>query len=77
MEYYEKYYDNIIIPESVDGVYHKYAITAKNRWMVERSDLVLAYVHHRGGAYSAVKYAERLNKKVINLTVSTDCDKLR
>lgn len=67
LEYYAKYYDSIIIPECVVGVYHKSAITVKNRWMVEQSDIVIAYVNHSGGAYTAVKYAERLNKKVINL----------
>ena len=34
IEYYEKYYDNVIIPEHVDGVHPKFAITLKNRWMV-------------------------------------------
>ena len=65
---YDKYYDNIIIPESIYGAHPKSIITLKNRWMIEQSDCVIAYVkHNRGGAYSAIKYAERLNKDVINL----------
>ena len=68
IEYYENYYDNVIIPEIVDGVHPKLAITLKNRWMVEQSDLVIVNVEHRkGGAYTAMKYAERINKKIINL----------
>lgn len=64
IEYYEKYYDGIVIPESVYGVYPKSAITLKNRWMIERSDLVIVYVERdKGGAYTAMKYAEKLNKK--------------
>ena len=68
VEYYEKYYDSVIIPELVDGVHPKFAITLKNRWMVEQADLVIVNVEHRkGGAYTAMKYAERNNKKIINI----------
>ncbi len=68
IEYYEKYYDSIIIPESVQGAYPKKAITLKNRWMIERSDLVIVYVERNGGgAYAAMRYAEKLNKRIINL----------
>ena len=68
IEYYEKYYDSIVIPESLFGAHPKSAITLKNRQMIEQSDLVIVYVkHNKGGAYTAMKYAEKLNKKVINL----------
>ena len=68
LEYYEDYYDSIIIPDSVFGAHPKRAITLKNRWMVEQSDFVIVYVERKcGGAYEAMKYAERLNKNVINL----------
>lgn len=68
IEYYEKYYDSIIIPESVYNAHPKSAITLKNRWMVEQSELVIVYVERdRGGAYASMKYAEKLNKKIINL----------
>lgn len=68
IEYYEKYYDSIIIPERVYGAHPKSAITLKNRWMIEQSDLVIIYVERdKGGAYTAMKYAEKLNKQIINL----------
>ncbi len=68
IEYYEEYYDGIIIPDTVNDAHPKSAITLKNRWMVERSDLVIVYVeNNKGGAYRAMKYAEKLNKKVVNL----------
>ena len=68
LAYYEKYYDNVIIPESVEGAHPKLAITLRNRWMVEQSDLVIVNVEHsKGGAYTAMKYAEKNNKKIINL----------
>lgn len=76
IEYYEKYYDSIIIPESMYGAHPKSAITLKNRWMVEQSDLVIIYVESdKGGAYTAMKYAEKLNKRIINLYKSETQDR--
>ncbi len=73
LEYYEEYYDNIIIPESVYRAHPKAAIVLKNRWMVEQSDLVIVYVEHdRGGACAAMKYAKKLNKEVVNLCEKGD-----
>ena len=68
IEYYEKYYDSIVIPETVCGVHPKSAITIKNRWMIEQSDLIIVNVERdKGGAYAALKYAQKLNKQIINL----------
>lgn len=69
MEDYEKYYDSIIIPEALYGKHPKSAITLKNQWMVEQSDLVIVYLERKkGGAYRAMKYADKNNKKVIELS---------
>ena len=71
LEYYEKYYDSIVIPDTMYGVYPKSAITLKNRWMVEASDFVITYVRRNsGGAYTAMKYAEKLGKEILNLCAS-------
>lgn len=36
--------------------------------MIEQSDLVIVHVkHNKGGAYTAMKYAQKMNKKTINL----------
>ena len=74
LKYYEKYYDNIIIPEDVNGAYPKASIRLKNRWMVEQSNLVIAFVEReKGGAYEAVKYAKKLKKSIINIcNISSD-----
>lgn len=62
---FQKYYDNVTIPIKA---HPKAAITLRNKWMIENSDLVLVYVvNSHGGAYEAMRYAEKLNKKVINL----------
>ena len=69
IEYYEDYYDEIVIPKAIGKAHPKAAITLRNRWMVDTADLVIAYIEHeQGGAYEAVKYANTLGKRVINLT---------
>ena len=67
-EYYEKYYDSVIIPDCLHEVHPKGAITKRNCWMVDQADLVICYVERNsGGAYTAMRYAEMLGKQVINL----------
>ena len=68
IEYYEKYYDDIIIHESAEKLHPKSAITKRNRWMVENCDLLICFVErNNGGAYKAMQYAEKLGIKTINL----------
>ena len=68
IEYYEKYYDDIIIPREVEGSHPKQAYKRRNEWIVEHSDLLIVNVENDfGGAYKAMKYAERKGKKIINI----------
>lgn len=68
IDYYDKYYDNIVIPEHLHRVYPKAAIALRNQWMVDVSDLVIVYVKHNGGgAYTAMRHAEKTNKTIINI----------
>ena len=59
IEYYRAYYDSVVIPDELYGVYYKAAITERNRYMIDKSDLVVAWcVRSEGGVYNAVKYAQ-------------------
>lgn len=69
--YYQDYYDSIHLPDCVESAHPKSAITKRNRWMVERADLVIVDVEKsQGGAYTAMRYAEKLHTRVINLADS-------
>ena len=69
IEYYADYYDEIVIPDAIGKAHPKAAITLRNRWMADTADLIIAYVEREeGGAYAAVKYANKNNKNVINLS---------
>lgn len=57
-KYFETMYDSIIIPEELYGVHYKQAITARNKWMIDRSDYLIAMIRRDfGGAYTSLKYA--------------------
>ena len=63
LEYYKSQYDEIIYPE-IENVPPKFAIDRRNRWMIEKSDCVIAYVDHSwGGAYQTYNYAKKKRKK--------------
>lgn len=67
-EYYTSLYDDIIIPDELAGIYPKAAIKARNRWMIDNSDVILIYtIRNYGGAYDALKYAERKRKCIIKI----------
>ena len=66
--FYEAQYDEILIPAELDGVHPKAAIGQRNRWMVDRSDIVIAALHRNfGGAADAVRYAESAKKEIIRM----------
>lgn len=68
MEYYERYYDGVIVPTYKKRPHPKSAIGKRNRFMAERADLVVCYVEREeGGAYAAVRYAQQCGKSVANL----------
>ena len=63
----KNHYDSIVYP-GLESVPPRYAISHRNRWLVEQADVVIAYVSHRyGGAYAMYLYAKRKGKKIYNL----------
>ena len=68
---FEAYYDEIDICTESANTHPKAAIFERNKQMVLRADLIICAIEHEsGGAYAAVKYAEKQGKKIVNL-----CDK--
>ena len=67
LEYQKTRYDDIIYPEIEDKL-PRFAISYRNKWMVEKADYVVAYVDHDwGGAYTTYKHAKRKGKFIFNL----------
>ena len=67
LDYAKNLYDTIVYPPIEDKPL-KYAISYRNRWMVEQADFVIAYIAQpRGGAYKTYKHALRKKKTVFNI----------
>lgn len=67
-EDFRQYYDGIEVCENAAESYPKRAFQVRNRQMIDRSDAVVCYVDHPGGgAWQALRYAQKQRKPVINL----------
>ena len=61
-------HSNTILPEGIETVPKRFAISYRNKWMVEQSDIVITYVARTyGGAWQFKAMAERQGKTVIEL----------
>ena len=59
-------YDYTTYPP-IENVPKRYAISARNRWAVDKADVVVAYVlHDWGGAARTLDYAVAKKKKIIS-----------
>ena len=57
-----------LYPEGLEAVHPRYAISLRNKWMIQESDVVVTYITHSwGGAAQFAELAERKNKRVINI----------
>ena len=59
-------YDRTVYPP-LETVPRRFAISRRNRWMVESVDVVVSYVlHDWGGAATTLQYAKRKKKRIIS-----------
>ena len=59
-------YDNTLYPP-LENVPRRFAISKRNEYMVNKADIVVAYVTHGwGGAATTLAYAKRKKKEIIN-----------
>ena len=62
-----------VFPEGLELVPKRYAIVHRNRWMVEQSDYMIAYVNHNfGGAAQTYAYTLRRGLSIINLGLTSE-----
>ena len=61
-------YSDTILPEGIESVHPRYAISWRNNWMLRQSDYAVTYITHSwGGAAQFAEKAKRQKKTVINL----------
>ena len=61
-------YSDTMLPEGIEFVHPRYAISWRNNWMLRQAEYVVTYITHSwGGAYQYAEKARRQKKNVINL----------
>ena len=63
-------YSDTMLPEGIETVHPRFAISWRNKWMLKESDYVVTYITHSwGGAAQFAEMAERQSKEVIRLAL--------
>lgn len=61
-------YSDTMLPEGIEAVHPRYAISWRNNWLLKQSDYVVTYITHSwGGAAQYAIKAKKQGKTVINL----------
>lgn len=67
---YEDYSDTML-PEGIESVHPRYAISWHNNWMLRQADYVVTYITHPwGGTAQHVNKAKQQGKTVINVAAN-------
>lgn len=66
---YEDYSDTML-PEGIETIHPRYAISWRNNWMLKQSDYVVTYITHSWGG--AAKYAHKAIQ-MGKVVLTTDC----
>lgn len=62
-------YENTILPEGVEATPKRFAISFRNKWMIDKADIVVTYVlHTQGGASQFKELALKKGKQIIELS---------
>ena len=58
-------FSDTMLPEGIENVHPRFAISWRNRWMLKQSDYVVTYITHSwGGAAQFAEVAERQGKTI-------------
>lgn len=61
-------FSDTMLPEGIEGIHPRFAISWRNNWMLRKADNVVTYVTHTwGGAHRFACLARRNGKYVINI----------
>lgn len=65
--------EHTILPEGLETVPRRFAISRRNKWMLDQADTVVTYVTHpSSGAYQIKETAIKKGKTVIELPLRTE-----
>ncbi len=63
-------FSDTMLPEGIEAVHPRYAISWRNNWMLRQSDVVVTYITHSwGGAAHYTSKGEKQGKQMVRLGV--------
>lgn len=61
-------FSDTILPEGIEAVHPRFAISWRNKWMLRRADYVVTYITHSwGGAAQFAQIARKSNKHIFSV----------
>lgn len=62
-------YSDTMLPEGIESVHPRYAISWRNNWMLKQSDFVVTYItHSHGGTAQYARKAMQARKTLLSLS---------
>ncbi len=62
-------YSDTMLPEGIEAVHPRYAISWRNNWMLKQSDFVVTYItHSHGGTAQYARKAMQARKTLLSLS---------
>ena len=62
-------YSDTMLPEGIEVVHPRFAISWRNKWMIKQSDYVVTYITHSwGGAAQFAEMAKKQKKIIVSLS---------
>ena len=63
-------YSDTLLPEGIETVHPRFAISWRNKWMLKQSDYVVTYITHSwGGAAQFAEMGTKMKKTVLNIVL--------
>ena len=68
-EFDSRDYSDTMLPEGIEVVHPRFAISWRNKWMIKQSDYVVTYITHSwGGAAQFAEMAKKQKKIIVSLS---------
>ena len=62
-------FEHTVLPDGIENVPLRFAVSFRNKWMMDQADYIVSFVKHSwGGAAQFKEYAIKHNKDVIELS---------
>ena len=70
LQYLRCAFTDFLMPSEIEMAPKRACIVKRNHWVADNSDYIVSYIKYKmGGAYTAIQYAQKHHKKIIEVEV--------